>query len=43
VETGAERGGRIEIRRGLTAGERVVVRGAFLLKSQLLASPEGES
>jgi membrane fusion protein, heavy metal efflux system len=43
VETGAERGGRIEIRSGLTAGERVVVRGAFLLKSQLLASPEGES
>lgn len=42
VETGAERDGRVEIRRGLTAGDRVVVRGAFLLKSQLLASPEGE-
>ncbi|BCS31038.1 hemolysin D [Luteitalea sp. TBR-22] len=42
VETGAERDGRVEIRRGLAAGERVVTRGAFLLKSQLLASPEGE-
>jgi RND family efflux transporter MFP subunit len=43
VETGAERGGRIEIRRGVTDGDRVVVRGAFLLKSQLLASADGES
>ena len=43
VETGAERAGRVEIRRGVVAGDRVVVRGAFLLKSQLLASPEGES
>ena len=43
VETGAERAGRVEIRRGVAAGDRVVVRGAFLLKSQLLASPEGES
>jgi cobalt-zinc-cadmium efflux system membrane fusion protein len=43
VETGAERDGHVEIRRGLTAGDRVVTRGAFLLKSQMLASPEGES
>lgn len=43
VETGAERDGRIEIRRGVAAGDRVVVRGAFLLKSQLLASPDDES
>ena len=43
VETGAERAGRVEIRRGVTVGEPVVVRGAFLLKSQLLASPEGGS
>lgn len=43
VETGAERDGRVEIRRGLAAGDRVVTRGAFLLKSQMLASPEGES
>jgi membrane fusion protein, heavy metal efflux system len=42
VETGVERSGRIEIRRGLAAGDRVVTRGAFLLKSQVLASPEGE-
>lgn len=42
VETGEERAGRIEIRRGLVAGDKVVTRGAFLLKSQLLASPEGE-
>ena len=43
VETGREREGRVEIRRGLTAGEKVVTRGAFLLKSQMLASSEGES
>lgn len=43
VETGGERDGRVEIRRGLAAGERVVTRGAFLLKSQMLASSEGES
>jgi cobalt-zinc-cadmium efflux system membrane fusion protein len=43
VETGAERDGHVDIRRGLAAGDRVVVRGAFLLKSQLLASPAGES
>ena len=43
VETGGERDGRVEIRRGLVAGDKVVVRGAFLLKSQLLASSEGES
>jgi RND family efflux transporter MFP subunit len=43
VETGAERAGRVEIRRGVAAGDRVVVRGAFLLKSQLMASPDGES
>ena len=42
VEVGAERKGRVEIRRGLTAGERVVTRGAFLLKSQLLASQEAQ-
>ena len=43
VETGTERDGHVDIRRGLAAGDRVVVRGAFLLKSQLLASPAGES
>lgn len=43
VETGRERDGRIEIRRGVAAGDRIVVGGAFLLKSQLLASPDDES
>lgn len=43
VETGSERNGRIEITRGLTSGDRVVTRGAFLLKSQLLAASDGES
>ncbi|HTV02857.1 MAG TPA: efflux RND transporter periplasmic adaptor subunit [Luteitalea sp.] len=40
VDVGTERDGTIEVRHGLTPGERIVVRGAFLLKSQLLASPE---
>ncbi len=43
VETGSERGGRIEIRRGVAVGDQVVVGGAFLLKSQLLAAPDDES
>lgn len=43
VETGAERDGRIEIRRGVAVGDRIVVGGAFLLKSQLLAAPDDES
>ena len=43
VDTGRERDGRIEIRRGLVAGDRVVVRGAFLLKSQLLSAADEES
>jgi cobalt-zinc-cadmium efflux system membrane fusion protein len=38
VETGARAGGVIAIVSGLTAGERVVTRGAFLLKSELLKS-----
>ncbi len=43
VTVGAERDGRIQILSGVTAGERVVVAGAFLLKSELLKSttPEG--
>ncbi len=43
VTVGAERDGRIRILSGVTAGERVVVAGAFLLKSELLKSttPEG--
>ncbi len=42
VETGATRAGWTEIRAGLAAGETVVVRGAFFLKSLLLKSQMGE-
>jgi RND family efflux transporter MFP subunit len=38
VETGREAGGRVEVRRGLREGERVVARGSFVLKSELLKS-----
>jgi cobalt-zinc-cadmium efflux system membrane fusion protein len=43
VTVGPDRGGAIEVRTGLRDGERVVVAGAFLLKSELLksATPEG--
>ena len=34
VEAGAESGGQMEIRRGLTAGQRVVVSGQFLIDSE---------
>jgi len=36
VLIGVSGGDRIEIREGLTAGERVAIEGAFLLKSELL-------
>ncbi len=36
IEPGAEHDGFIEAKRGLTPGQQVVVRGAFLLKSELL-------
>ena len=38
VVTGAEGNGRIEIREGLSPGDRVVTDGAFDLKSALTAS-----
>jgi cobalt-zinc-cadmium efflux system membrane fusion protein len=43
VTVGPERDGTLEVKAGLRAGERVVVAGAFLLKSELLksATPEG--
>jgi cobalt-zinc-cadmium efflux system membrane fusion protein len=43
VTVGAERDGRVHVLSGISAGERVVVAGAFLLKSELLKSttPEG--
>ncbi len=44
VEPGAERDGQIEIRKGLDAGDTVVISGAFVLKSELMkpASDAGE-
>jgi cobalt-zinc-cadmium efflux system membrane fusion protein len=36
VEVGDESGGLVEIRKGLAKGDRVVVSGAFVLKSELL-------
>ena len=42
VETGPERDGRIDVRHGLAAGDNVVTRGAFLLKSQVLGPSAGE-
>ena len=43
ITVGPDRGGTIEVRSGLRDGERIVVAGAFLLKSELLKSttPEG--
>lgn len=38
VEIGTERDGLVEVRRGVQPGERVVVAGAFILKSELLKS-----
>jgi len=42
VETGPEDEGVVEVRRGVAEGERVVVEGAFVLKSELLESELGE-
>jgi len=42
VDVGPERDGRIEVRSGLRAGERVAVAGAFLLKSELLKASTPE-
>lgn len=42
VETGTELGGKVEIIRGLEEGEKVVVKGAFFLKSELLKETLGE-
>lgn len=42
VEVGVERGGRIEVRAGVREGERIVVTGAFLLKSELLKASTPE-
>jgi cobalt-zinc-cadmium efflux system membrane fusion protein len=43
VETGREAHGMVEIRHGLREGEKVVIQGAFILKSELLKGTiEGE-
>lgn len=42
VETGREKDGLVEIKRGLAAGEKVVVDGAFLLKSEMMKAELGE-
>lgn len=42
VTTGARAHGKVEIRNGLRPGDRVVVSGAFTLKSELLRSELGE-
>lgn len=42
VETGVTRGGWTEIRAGLSAGDEIVIQGAFLLKSLALKSQMGE-
>ena len=40
VETGITSGDFVEVKKGLQAGQQVVSRGAFLLKSELLLEDE---
>jgi len=42
VIVGATAGGFVEIREGLTEGERVVTHGAFVLKSVMMRGTIGE-
>lgn len=42
VETGREKDGLVEIKRGVIPGDKVVVEGAFLLKSEMMKSQLGE-
>lgn len=42
VNTGHQASGDVEVTAGLRAGERVAVRGAFTIKSQMLAGSMGE-
>ena len=41
IEVGREAQGAVEVKQGLEAGDRVVIRGAFLLKSELLKGSLG--
>jgi membrane fusion protein, heavy metal efflux system len=43
VEKGAEAEGRVEVRRGVEAGEAVVADGSFLLKSEVLREQMGKN
>lgn len=42
IVTGFENNGFVQVKRGLSSGEEVVVEGSFLLKSELLKSEMGE-
>ncbi|OGR81937.1 MAG: hypothetical protein A2X32_05545 [Elusimicrobia bacterium GWC2_64_44] len=42
VETGREKDGLVEIKKGLAPGDKVVVEGAFLLKSEMMKAQMGE-
>jgi len=42
VKTGLEQHGKVQVLSGLTAGERVVTQGSFILKSELLKGELGE-
>jgi membrane fusion protein, heavy metal efflux system len=41
IEPGVESDGFVEVKRGLEAGQEIVAKGAFLLKSELLLEDEG--
>lgn len=43
IDTAAELGGKVVVKDGLSAGERVVVEGAYALKSRLLKSQIGDN
>ncbi|HEY6507364.1 MAG TPA: efflux RND transporter periplasmic adaptor subunit, partial [Vicinamibacterales bacterium] len=42
VELGPDAGGQVEVTSGLAAGDRVVVTGSFILKSELLKATSGD-
>ena len=41
IETGIEADDFVEVKRGLEPGQKIVAKGAFLLKSELLLEDEG--
>ena len=42
VETGREKDGLVEVKKGLAPGDKVVVEGAYLLKSEMMKAQMGE-